>query len=219
MLAAIVDVAGVGLPLMGLLIALESTGIPLPGETALITAALLASQDKLSIAAVIAVAAACAILGDNCGYVLGRKGGRRLLQHRIFRGHGDRLVERGQPFFERHGGKTVFLGRWFAGLRIAAAWLAGINHMPWPRFLMWNALGGAAWATTVGLLAYFLGTAAKHAITTVGIAGAKGFHQVAVVHMTEGNGLVTNSSTVSAPMASLVALPPRITCRFFGIYC
>ena len=172
MLAAIVDVAGVGLPVMGLLIALESTGIPLPGETALITAALLASQHKLDIVAVIAVAAGCAILGDNCGYLLGRKGGRRLLQHRIFRGHGERLIERGQPFFRRHGGKTVFLGRWFAGLRIAAAWLAGINHMPWPRFLMWNALGGTAWAISVGLLAYELGTAAEGALKTVGVAGA-----------------------------------------------
>lgn len=172
MLAAIVDVAGVGLPVMGVLIALESTGIPLPGETALIAAALLASQHKLDIVAVIVVAAACAIIGDNCGYLLGRKGGRRLLHARVFRGHGERLVEHGQPFFERHGGKAVFLGRWFAGLRIAAAWLAGINHMSWPRFLFWNALGGAAWATSVGLLAYYLGHAAGKAISTVGIAGA-----------------------------------------------
>jgi membrane protein DedA with SNARE-associated domain len=171
-LAAIVDVAGVGLPVMGLLIALESTGIPLPGETALIAASLVASQGKLDIAAVIVVAAAAAIIGDNCGYLLGRKGGRRLLQKPIFRGHGERLIDRGQPFFAKHGGKTVFLGRWFAGLRIAAAWLAGINHMHWPSFLMWNALGGVAWATSVGLLSYFLGRAAENAIKTVGIVGA-----------------------------------------------
>jgi membrane protein DedA with SNARE-associated domain len=65
----------------------------------------------------------------------------------------------------------VFLGRWFAGLRIAAAWLAGINRMPWHVFLFWNALGGIAWATSVGLLAYYLGPTAERVLRYVGVTG------------------------------------------------
>lgn len=65
----------------------------------------------------------------------------------------------------------MFLGRWTAGLRIAAAWLAGVNRMPWPVFLFWNALGGIAWATSVGLLAYYLGPTAERVFKTVGIVG------------------------------------------------
>jgi membrane protein DedA with SNARE-associated domain len=79
------------------------------------------------------------------------------------------LLDRGQEFFDRHGGKAVFLGRWVAGLRITAAWLAGINKMAWPRFVFWNALGGIAWATSVGLATYFIGHAAKGAIDIVGV--------------------------------------------------
>jgi len=74
----------------------------------------------------------------------------------------------------RHGPKAVFLGRWFAGLRIAAAWLAGINRMRWPSFLFWNATGGVAWAVTVGLLAYLLGHSAETLLKTAGLAGAGG---------------------------------------------
>jgi membrane protein DedA with SNARE-associated domain len=118
----------------------------------------LASHGQVRIETVIALAAVAAILGDNLGYAIGRTGGRRLL-------------EEGEPFFARHGAKAVFLGRWVAGLRIAAAWLAGINRMPWRRFLFWNALGGIAWATSVGLLAYYLGPPAEKIFRTIGIAG------------------------------------------------
>jgi membrane protein DedA with SNARE-associated domain len=82
-----------------------------------------------------------------------------------------KLIEHGEPFFERHGPKAVFLGRWFAGLRIAAAWLAGINRMPWTSFLFWNALGGIAWATSVGLAAYLLGATAEKLFKDVGLIG------------------------------------------------
>jgi undecaprenyl-diphosphatase len=154
------------------LVATESTGIPVPGETALIAAGVLASHGQVRIEIVIALAAVAAILGDNLGYVIGRTGGRRLLERPgPLEHHRRRIIEEGEPFFQRHGAKAVFLGRWVAGLRIAAAWLAGINRMPWRRFLFWNALGGIAWATSVGLLAYYLGPPAEKIFRTIGIAG------------------------------------------------
>jgi membrane-associated protein len=154
------------------LVGAESMGIPVPGETALIAAGLLAHSGRLNIVAVIAVAAGGAIVGDNIGYVIGRTGGRRLLERPGFAERWRReVLERGEPFFQRHGAKAVFLGRWFAGLRIAAAWLAGISHMHWRVFLFWNALGGIAWATSVGLVAYLLGPTAAQIIKDTGLAG------------------------------------------------
>lgn len=154
------------------LIAAESAGAPLPGETALIASGVLASQGQLSIETVIVLAALAAIIGDNVGYVIGRTGGRALLERPgLGERHRRALLRHGQPFFERHGAKAVFLGRWFAGLRIAAAWLAGINHMHWATFGFWNALGGIAWAVTVGLAAYALGPTAERLFQTVGLAG------------------------------------------------
>ena len=172
---ALIDVARIGLPVMALLIAGESMGLPLPGETALITASVLAARGKFDIVTVIALAAIAAIVGDNLGYLIGRRGGRRLLlTHPRLRGYGERLLERGEPFFQRHGPKAVFIGRWFTGLRIAAAWLAGINRMPWPSFLFWNATGGIAWAISIGVLAYLLGESAERAIKAAGLFGAAG---------------------------------------------
>jgi membrane-associated protein len=154
------------------LVAAESSGLPVPGETALIAAGVLASHGKVHIESVIVLAALGAILGDNLGYAIGRTGGRRLLERRgVLERHRRRILEEGEPFFERHGPKAVFLGRWVAGLRIAAAWLAGINRMPWRRFLFWNALGGIAWATSVGLLAFYLGPPAEKIFQTAGVAG------------------------------------------------
>jgi membrane protein DedA with SNARE-associated domain len=155
-----------------LLVATESSGFPLPGETALIAAGVLASNGKVAIELVIVIAAVAAILGDNIGYAIGRTGGRRLLERPGFlEVHRKRVIEHGEPFFERHGPKAVFLGRWIGGLRIAAAWLAGINRMRWPTFLFWNALGGICWAISVGLIAYFLGSTAETIFKTVGLAG------------------------------------------------
>jgi membrane-associated protein len=154
------------------LIVAESSGAPVPGETALITAGVLASHGQVRIELVLPLAAVAAIIGDNVGYAIGRSGGRRLLARPGFlEHHRHRILEHGEPFFERHGAKAVFLGRWVAGLRIAAAWLAGINRMPWPRFLFWNALGGIAWAGSVGLLAYWLGPPAEKVFRTIGIVG------------------------------------------------
>jgi membrane-associated protein len=174
-LAALVDVAqSVGYPLLFALIAVETMGIPLPGESALITAAIVAGRGKLDITTVIAVAAAAAIVGDNIGFAIGRRFGRRVLlsDRGPFPRHRRRLIEMGEPFFERHGPKAVFLGRWVAGLRITAAWLAGASRMNWPIFLVYNALGGIAWAASIGLAAYFAGHTAEKIVTTLGWAGA-----------------------------------------------
>ena len=170
-----------GYLLLAALVGGESTGIPLPGETALIAGGVLASQGKLSLPLVIATAAAGAIVGDNFGYLLGRKGARRLLERpgRLEAGRRE-LLRRGEAFFDRHGGKTVFLGRWLPFLRITAAWLAGANRMPWPKFLAWNAAGGIAWATSVGVLAYFVGDAAIAVLHTAGYV-ALGVFAVVVI--------------------------------------
>jgi membrane protein DedA with SNARE-associated domain len=118
------------------------------------------------------VAAAGAILGDNVGYLIGRKAGRRLLEAPgPFQRHRRAVIAYGQPFFDRHGPKAVFLGRFVSGLRITAAWLAGVNRMPWRSFLFWNASGGIVWATAVGVLAYSFGHAAEQAIKTAGLVG------------------------------------------------
>ena len=176
MLAAIIDVEHLihvaGYPLLVLLVMSETSGVPVPGETALITAALLASRGDLNIELVIVLAAAAAIVGDNIGYLIGRKGGRWALE-RPGRFHRERLrvIATGEPFFERHGPKAVFFGRFVLGLRVWASWLAGATHMRWRSFLLWNALGGICWAATVGLIAYFLGRSAGNALQTFGLFG------------------------------------------------
>jgi membrane protein DedA with SNARE-associated domain len=171
-LASILDVSHVGYPLLFLMVMAESAGLLVPGETALITAGVLASQGKLEIELVIAIAAAAAIVGDNIGYVIGRKGGRWLLERpgRYYRQRQE-VLRIGEPFFERHGAKAVFFGRFLLGLRVWASWLAGITRMPWRAFVFWNASGGICWATAVGLIAYFLGHSAGDAIKTFGLFG------------------------------------------------
>jgi membrane protein DedA with SNARE-associated domain len=166
----LVEVAGY--PLLFVLVMAESGGLPIPGETALITAGVLASRGKLQIEWVIVTAAAAAIVGDNIGYLIGRKGGRWLLE-RPGRFQRQRLevLQTGEPFFERHGSKAVFFGRFLLGLRVWASWLAGATRMHWRTFVAWNALGGITWATGIGLLAYFLGNSAGNAIETFGIYG------------------------------------------------
>jgi len=173
MLALIKIPAHLGYVALFALVGVESAGVPVPGETALIASGVLAQRGQLSIELVICFAAAAAIVGDNIGYMIGRHGGRRLLERPgPFEHQRREIIARGEPFFERHGAKAVFLGRWIAWLRITSAWLAGINHMHWPTFLFWNALGGIAWATSVGLLAYFVGHAAENIFKIGGIAAA-----------------------------------------------
>jgi membrane protein DedA with SNARE-associated domain len=159
-----------GLILLFVLVGLESTGVPLPGETALITASVLASRGHYSIVAVIAVAAAGAIVGDNAGYWIGRKGGRALLSRTpLIRDYFERVLPPSERFFQRHGAKAVFFGRFVSILRVTAAWLAGISHMSWWRFLFWNAAGGVVWATAFGVVAYYSGRAVAEAINKYGL--------------------------------------------------
>jgi membrane-associated protein len=161
-----------GYPLLVVLIMAESGGVPLPGETALITAAALAGRGQLSIALVIALAAAAAIVGDNLGYLIARRYGRGLLQHAgPFLAQRQRVLELGEPFFARHGPKAVFFGRWILGLRTWTAWLAGASDMSWTRFAIWNAAGGVSWAITVGLAGYFIGQSTSGVFTVFGIVG------------------------------------------------
>jgi membrane-associated protein len=159
-----------GYPALFLLVMAESGGIPVPGETALIAAAIVASQGNLQIEFVIAVAALAAIIGDNAGYLISRESAL-LERPGPFERRRRRVLELGQPFFERHGPMAVFVGRWILGLRTWASWLAGANKMPWRSFAIWNAAGGISWATTIGLVAYFVGSTATSAITAFALGG------------------------------------------------
>src|SRR6202044_1228966 len=154
-----------------LIVAMESAGIPMPGETVLITAAILAGQGTLRIYGVIGAAAAGAIIGDNCGHWAGRAFGFLLLYRY---GHYIRLDERrlklGQYLFLRPGGKVVFFGRFVAVLRAFAAFLAGVNRYNWEEFFLYNAAGGIVWATIFGVGGYLLGRAFEHYARPVGIA-------------------------------------------------
>ena len=162
-----------GLLLLFALVAMESAGVPLPGETALVAAAVLAQRGHYSLVAVIAVAAVAAIVGDNIGYWIGRKGGRALLRRvPVLHAYAERALPPSERFFRRHGAKTVFFGRFIAILRVTAAWVAGISRMPWWRFLLWNAAGGIVWAAVVGVVAYVFGRAAADAISRYGLFGA-----------------------------------------------
>ena len=163
-----------GLPVLFVVVMLESFGVPLPGETALIAFGVLASQGHYSIVVVIAVAAAAAIIGDNLGYLLiGRLGGRRLFERwGPLRRRADRILPPTEELMAKHGGKVVFFGRFVTILRYTAAWVAGISGMEWRKFLFWNAAGGICWATLVGLVAYYAGGAAADAIQRYGIYAA-----------------------------------------------
>jgi len=156
-----------------LLVALESVGIPLPGETALITAALYAgSTGNLSIVAVAVIATAAAVLGDNAGYWLGKVGEQRFVAlhgHRV--GLDAAKLKVGRYLFERHGTPVVLLGRFVSLLRTFAAFFAGVNRMPWPTFLAANAVGGVLWAGSYAFGAYVLGATATGVGSTVTIVG------------------------------------------------
>ncbi|HEY1277185.1 MAG TPA: DedA family protein [Thermoleophilaceae bacterium] len=168
------DIPGeLGYLALALFVGVEASGVPVPGETALITASVLASQGELSIVLVVAIAAAAAIVGDNVGYAIGSRVGRRVME-RPGRSQERRLraLARGDDLFDRHGPKAVFFGRWIAILRIWASWLAGMTSMQWRTFLLWNALGGIGWAVCFGLIGYFGGRAAAELIARAGVAVA-----------------------------------------------
>jgi membrane protein DedA with SNARE-associated domain len=147
-----------GYPAVVLFIMIESSGIPFPGETMLLFASFTAGLpgSHLSIVGVIIAASVGAIIGDNLGYLVGRYGGRpfvlRFGKYVFLREH---HLDAAEQFFIRHGDKTVFFGRFVAVLRAWAAFLAGVNKMPWPKFLAYNAAGGICWATLMGVLAFY----------------------------------------------------------------
>lgn len=140
-------------------VAIESTGIPFPGETMLLAASIYAGTTQhLSLPIIVIAAATGAILGDNLGFFVGYQGGFRVLRRYGRYVHLDeRKLKLGIYLFRRHGGKVVFFGRFVAVLRAWAAFLAGVNLMRWPRFLAFNAAGGVLWATVYGVGGYVLG--------------------------------------------------------------
>lgn len=151
--------------IVGLVIMIESLGIPLPGEIVLVSAALLASQHhELSPLWIAVVASAGAIIGDSIGYMIGRKGGARLFAWagRKFPKHfGPKHIEKARGIFQKRGMWAVFFGRFIAFLRILAGPLAGSLHMPYPKFLIANALGGIVWAGGTATAVYYLGIVAE----------------------------------------------------------
>src|SRR5256712_2288200 len=147
-----------GYPLLFVLVGLESLGVPVPGETALLAAAAWAALGHFSITAVVAVAVAAAVLGDNAGYWIGRTGGVALVRRygRVIHLN-ESYLERGHRFFERYGPMAIFFGRFIAVLRTWAAVLAGTTSMSYGTFTLYNALGAVCWAVLTGTLGYLFG--------------------------------------------------------------
>ena len=163
-----------GYLVVGLGVMLEATGLPLPGESLMIGAAIYAATThRLDIFVIVPVAAAGAIVGDQIGYLIGRSVGFRVLA-RFGRkvGLSEERLELGRYLFRRYGGRVVFLGRFVAVLRTFVALLAGANQMAWHSFLLWNALGGIGWTSLYGFGAYVLGDAVKRVSGPIGIAMA-----------------------------------------------
>jgi membrane protein DedA with SNARE-associated domain len=157
--------------IIALFVGAESVGVPLPGETILIAAAIYAGHShRLSVWAIFAVAAIAAVVGDNIGFLIGDKGGYRLLRR-----YGPRIgihetnLKMGRYLFDRHGGKVVFFGRFVSILRTYAAFLAGANRMQWRKFVAFNAAGGFVWAGAYTFVAYAVGDTFRRASGTINI--------------------------------------------------
>lgn len=137
---------------------LENTGLPVPGETALLAGAALSHFGELSLPRVILVAMAAAILGDNLGFLIGRRGGRQFIERFCGRfGLTAARLRQFDRFFDRHGARTVFIARFVTGLRVFGAVLAGASRMRWRDFLLYNASGAVVWCTVIGIVGYTLG--------------------------------------------------------------
>lgn len=138
-------------------VCLENAGVPVPGETALLAGAALSHFGRLSLPWVIATAIAAAIVGDNAGFLIGRRGGRALAErYGPLLGLTRRRLRLFDVFFKRHGAKTVFFARFITGLRVFGAVLAGTSGLPWRRFLFYNATGAVVWATAIAIVGYLL---------------------------------------------------------------
>jgi membrane protein DedA with SNARE-associated domain len=194
---------------VGLIVGLESMGIPLPGETVLVLAAVYAAANNdLTITGVVLAATIGSIIGDNFGYLIGRKYGYPLLLK-----HGKKInmsedrIKLGQYLFMSYGGKIVFFGRFIALLRILAAFLAGVNRMPWWTFLFANASGAILWASVFGFGGYAFGQAlfqmhSKWAPVLVGAAIAGFFGIGYLLHRYEKTLVVKAREALPGPLES-----------------
>jgi len=136
---------------------LENAGLPVPGETTLLAGAALARFGRLSLIWVIAAAIGGATLGDNLGFLIGRRGGRALAERHGWKiGLNPRRLSQFDRYFERHGAKVVFIARFVTGLRVFGAMLAGGSGLPWRKFLFYNASGAIVWSTAVATAGYAL---------------------------------------------------------------
>jgi len=205
-------VASYGYVVLFFLVGLESLGIPLPGETALVAAATWAALGHLSIYGVVATAAAAAVLGDNGGYWIGRKGGIALVRrYGRFLHINESHLERAHRLFERHGPKTVFFGRFIALLRTWTAVLAGAARMPYTRFMLYNALGGACWSVLFGTLGFVFGRNLPQLERYIGQASLAGALLLALVV-----GLVLAGRWFARNRARLVERTQRLWQRAFA---
>lgn len=156
-------------------VAIESSGIPFPGETMLLTAAAYAGAGHLQIPLVIAASAAGAMTGDNLGYLAGRTGGQKLaLRYGRYVRLDAAKLSAAQRYYGRHGDKTVFAGRFIAVLRAWSAFLAGLNRMPWRKFFCFDTAGAITWSMLWGIVAFEFGknlSLVHQFVTGVGIAG------------------------------------------------
>jgi undecaprenyl-diphosphatase len=167
---------------------LENSGLPVPGETALLAGAALAHSGRLSLARVIVAGIFGAVLGDNFGFLIGRRGGRALAE-RYGRHVGltrQRLTQFDE-FFARYGGRTVFIARFITGLRVFGAILAGTSGLRWPMFLFYNATGAIVWATAVGVAGYLLGESWQLLERWIGRSGLIGLAILIVIALVAFN--------------------------------
>ena len=146
---------GYGAVFFGVL--LEGAGLPVPGETVLLAGAVLAHAGHLSLVTVIGTAVAGAVAGDNLGFLIGRLGGRRLLERYRIPGLTAHRLREFDRFFERYGPRTVFFARFVTGLRVICAVLAGGSRLAWRTFAFYNFAGILMWGTAVGAAGYLLG--------------------------------------------------------------
>jgi membrane protein DedA with SNARE-associated domain len=208
--------------IVGLMIMIESLGIPLPGEIALVTAAVLATQHKVAVAPEwIAISgSAGAIVGDSIGFYIGHRVGKPLfdwLGRKFPRHFGPGHVAVAERFFTRHGAWAVFFGRFIALLRIFSGPLAGSLHMPYGRFLLANASGGIVWASGLTYIIWFLGQAAEKWLSRVSWIGLVVALLVGVAvtllirrrttKLVEQHEAATHSSADAAPPASEEVVP------------
>jgi membrane protein DedA with SNARE-associated domain len=197
---------------IALIVGLESMGVPLPGETILVLAAIYAAADPtLNIWVVIAVATIGSIMGDNAGYWMGRKYAYALLvRYGRYIGMSTARIKVGQYLFRQHGGKVLFLGRFVALLRILAAFLAGVNRMPWREFLIANAAGAVLWASAFGAGGYFFGKLLLHlhhslAIVVFAVALAAFLGVGYLIHRYEYRLIEVAERALPGPLETIVA--------------